>query len=547
MSERRRTTFGVEFEFDLILSDGRRLDYLSGDHGPCNPGWHVQLDGTTGVELVSPVWRHVTQAANSIQRQFTAWIPANNNIAPYSFNSPGLHSNGQHIHIGTQPISELRSLEKRLIAQHARSIHPFLAALHAQPLPSRRGNSSIWCINCVNYRDREPPYEDHHAEISASHLGTIEFRIFDANIPQASLAVAWLLQKISQHAMNEACQRSEHVDWDQTVYARERHAALERGLVGLQTGAAFGKLNSMIAAEEDFEQPSVREVLFLAAKYFLSPYQVFQMFNPSSVYEYFKRMYLKPQEYLLNFQDLISLQDWERVQRWKTEAEQIRSFSQLAELAQRGAQRVQEIIAAREVTPVRVGAAEAAWLGHSVVADALQQHQYVIVRLNEELPEMQLNMPARVADLLRQGNGFTNILTPEQVAQAPERFYVLVVTDRQRRIAEAIGCAAVRLRTGEVSHVAVDRRFRRLGAARILLQHVQTAVEDVRRASREVPPLHAHIRAGNEPSRQLFRNLGWYETTNDEGWLMSMVAPQPPVQPQSQAAQSSLDQFMEES
>jgi ribosomal protein S18 acetylase RimI-like enzyme len=56
------------------------------------------------------------------------------------------------------------------------------------------------------------------------------------------------------------------------------------------------------------------------------------------------------------------------------------------------------------------------------------------------------------------------------------------------------------MRTGEISSLVVDRRYRRLGIARILIGYVREAYGR---------PIHGYVRKDNAPMLNLVRRLGW--------------------------------------
>ena len=321
-------SFGIEFEFDTISKDGQRIYYDSDNRYYTVEDWDYQGDLTATVELRSPVFTSVIEAVRSIEKEFRAWAQKNEGVAPYAFSEYG-RSLGQHVHIGV-PHRSLNREEKKAIAKRVAIVYPLLMGLHAQPVPSHRGLTSHYCYP-IWQEDYRIPALDHYCEISDSHVGTVEFRIFDSNVPQVTLTCVTVLQKIAEVALREG-----QIDFDEEFkrrYRSDRTNVLRRGLVAINV---CGYLREVERHVGDFELPDVdciKELLYLACKYRLNAYNVYVLLSPPK-FEYFFRMFTNPSEYLRNLIDLATNRMRARIQRWIEEAQRVERLSDLVRLAE---------------------------------------------------------------------------------------------------------------------------------------------------------------------------------------------------------------------
>jgi gamma-glutamyl:cysteine ligase YbdK (ATP-grasp superfamily) len=248
-------SFGIEFEFNFIDSHNNISVYAPNRYAHLE-NWDYQNDPTAGSEIRTPIFTDLTTCVNEIKRQFEYWISQNEGISPYPFNTQRT-SLGQHVHIG-KPRRRLSFNEKVNIAKAIARVYPFLASLHAQPIPSNRGLHSSYCFSISQIR-YEIPYSDHLCEISNSHNGTVEFRIFDANIPQVTLTVIWIMQNIAKKHLRNS------VFFNGDGYQRERDNALRFGLTALDIIRYLREVKSLVRDSDLPDITCVKEILYLAS------------------------------------------------------------------------------------------------------------------------------------------------------------------------------------------------------------------------------------------------------------------------------------------
>ena len=235
-------SFGIEFEYDSLRRSGTY--FAAGESSvEFKNGFTYQPDGTAGTEVRTPVLTDVNRAAYQISQLFRS---APNNDAPVMKGiGPVNRSLGQHIHIGI-PNRSLSSREKRRVALHAKRVYPFLVAIHANSkrsnVKSQRGRDSNYCHSIGN----KAIDHSHHGEISDSHHGTVEFRKFDANIPQASLTCATILKVVAQGALNGEMARKPFREFD---YTTEMDKAVNSGFDSLDVQAYLNHIFSRYARE----------------------------------------------------------------------------------------------------------------------------------------------------------------------------------------------------------------------------------------------------------------------------------------------------------
>jgi hypothetical protein len=544
MSERRTWTpdapasAGGEFEMDMIAPSGRMFGSESDyNAGPYATGWSMQSDGTAGYEHRTPVWNSVRQGAESIKRMYAQWIPAHNGTVPLFQNGHRLHSCGHHIHVGKGRHTYLDRTEIEAIFKHFRLINPLIGAISASPLPSERGLHNTFCYS-ITSRSNRYGVNDHHIEYNSSEEnGTFETRLPDPNIPQAMLTNMYLLTHISEHARENCHCSMTELRFDPTEYLTQRTQGLTHGMVGLPIGQLLRKCRTFLGDfSNNLEIPAVRDILFMAAKYYSSPHQIFTMLQPST-YEYFKAMVLEPSEYLSNLASITTGEGRVRVESWINEANSITTIDQLIALAEAGLAGVQ----ARMQVPIIVATAVFN-LARSEAVRSMQERTFNVVRIMDTgLPVETVR--AKIAYLLtRQGDGFTNPITAEQVAQLNCRFYVLTMPMPRTNNREIVACIAInvgerarREHKSEVGHLAVHRMYRRLNIAKILVNHVKNiALEN------SIQEMHTHIKVGNTASEQLFQSAGYIlaptptpaedeEEPESRKWILNLL-PVPQVQ-----------------
>ena len=503
-------SFGVEFEFDLIKPNNER--HIGAGETPyyIAPNWDYQPDQSATCELRSPVFTSLEQFIREVNSQFARMVEINSRYIPYPFCERDRRL-GQHMHIGL-PDRRLTIRAKTKIAKLAVNFYPLLAALHAQPIPSMRALTSMYARSIAYYRS--VIHLDHFCEISDADEGTVEFRIFDANIPQASLVCAWILTQIAKVALRNR-REEDGSSFDFSAYDQERNRALRYGLVALEVTNYLRKLKEVIGAAEIPNIAAIKEALYLLARYRLNFYGVLKYTNVRH-YDYFKAQYRDCSKFLENLLTIQNIQHGDKIRRWINEAQQIENLDQLIGLSiavdrslAEGLTHVVEDRAAERAathptstTPILVG------LTRSRVRESIINRTYVICRLGSVGSLSADEVAEHVSMLLRlHGEGVVNVLTANEIIRTPARFYVFVAQDLNTNVIQICGAIAINLQTGEISCLVVDRRFRRLGIARLLLEHVINVAR-----SRGLKRVHAYVRKNNEASIALHRSLGFVES-----------------------------------
>jgi hypothetical protein len=445
-----KVSFGIEFEFDIIKSNGT---VITRPYSPARltiRNWGWQDDPTAAVELRSPVFTSVEEAADEISAQFKFWTEFLPRFAPYAYNSEN-RSLGQHIHVGAAD-EYLEWEDRKLFAVAVANIYPFLAALHAQPTPSRRGLFSNYTFP-IWEDDWSVPSSEHYCEISDSHHGTVEFRIFDSNIPQVSLAVSWILLELAEATFSG---RFDPPELDKARYRKERDLALMHGLKALDIKSY---LKYLLEAVGDVELPrctAVREVLYMAVKYRLNPYNVYVSSDLRPFY-YFRQMFCNADKYVDNMATQEAGPVAKILRDVKERASALKTLSDLI----------------REASPPEPINKLFSLSPRSCVAKRIKCGEYTISRIGD-VPYMDVYSVAdRVRHLLLYHSIGPSInMTVEEIIKTPVRFYVFATTDEAIRRSEIIGVIGVNTAEAEVVCAAVDRRYRRLGVLRTLVNVV---------------------------------------------------------------------------
>lgn len=144
-------------------------------------------------------------------------------------------------------------------------------------------------------------------------------------------------------------------------------------------------------------------------------------------------------------------------------------------------------------------------LPRSIVAQQIRNNQYNICRINQVANMTVEDVANEIERLLRlHGDNMVNVVTSRHVIEGRPRYYVFAIEHTTLRRPQILGVIAVDRPTGEIMHLVVDRRYRRLGIARRLLETVLTCVELDRKVS-----FHTWIRKENAVSLTLFRSFGF--------------------------------------
>jgi hypothetical protein len=449
-----RTSFGIEFEFDIIKSSGDVITRPYPRARLASFSWGWQDDPTAAVELRSPIFTSVEDAAGEISEHFRYWAESLPRCAPFAYNSPG-RSLGQHIHVGTVD-GYLDFSQRQNFAIAAANIYPLLASLHAQPTPSRRGLFShytypIWEDNW------DIPSSEHYCEISDSHHNTVEFRIFDSNIPQVTLAVAWLLTELAKVTFSGNFVAT---DIDKIKYRKERDLALMHGLKALDIKSHLTYLLKAIGDVELPKLPSIREILYMAVKYRLNPYNIYAATNPNP-FNYFRKMFCNADKYIDNLE-------------LKTENSTSKILRDVRENANT-LKTLGDLI--RAVSPPEPISKLYSLSPRSYVARMIKSGDYSISRIGD-VPYMDVYSVAdRVRHLLRcHSIGPALDMAIEDIIKTPIRFYVFAITDDICHRSEILAVIGVNVAEAEVVAAAIDRRYRRLGILRLLVDIVRDRI-----------------------------------------------------------------------
>jgi len=502
-------SFGVEFEFDFI---GRR----GGTHVDPNSRyartgrWGYQPDQTAGSEIRSPVWTSINEAVNDIKEEFEYWISVNDGIVPYAYNRAGSRL-GQHIHIG-KPERELEPIEKRKIAKAIVQVYPFLAGIHMQPIPSNRAIAGTYCRSVAGEID-EIPVLDHYVEISDSHHGTVEFRIFDSNIPQASLTVAWIMQQIASKTLDSDTTMEVPEEYKRK-YSSERSNVLRYGLPSLNIIQYLQRVKELGNVSELPSVTCVREILYLVSRYGLNPYGVLD-YTKANHYNYFRNMFTNPSEFLSNLLNIRGIEHRDKVTQWKEEAQNVTNIDMLIGIAIASLQAIRSQLQAQgqakaqlKTQPKAQASALQTMLRRSEVEQFIRVGAYAIRRIYELEGKTDREVAEEISNLMqRDGDGFVNVMDAETIIRTDKRFYVFIVMNPRTRQWEVIGTIAIRMSDGEISSLVVDRRFRGLGIARKLLINVLNLRDK---------PFYAYVKKDNQASLNLFKSLGFVVTEESE-------------------------------
>ena len=512
-------SFGIEFEFDYVDQDNNRVVYHGVEPTYLAPRWDHQPDPTASSELRSPVFTSMQQFIDECNSQFRAMMERMPRLIPYMCNDER-RSLGQHMHIG-RPNSRLSMETKYKVAKAIVPFYPLLAAAHAQPIPSHRGLTTIYARSLRLYGGIIS--SDHYCEISDSHVGTVELRIFDANIPQASLVNAWIATEIVKKAIR--IRNSEDDDpIDLNEYDRERSKALRYGLIGLDVTSYLRRLKAALGSLEIPDIPAIREALYLMARYRLNFYGVWR-YSYAKPYDYMRAQLEDCSRYLENLLRIDGIRHSDKISLWVSEASQIENLDQLIGLSIAvdrsleayaridGQEEPREVEAERPVERVR----ERAGLGRSEVRESLERDNYYICRINMVRTMSVNDVAEEISRLLtNHGEGLVNTMSAREVMETGARFYVLVAFNPYRSVEQICGAIAVRVRDGEIGSLVVDRRFRRLGIGRRLAEHALRVLEQEGRHR-----AFTYVRINNAASRSLFESLGFrVEGETDRSYLM---------------------------
>jgi len=500
-------SFGIEFEFDLINNNNRRTVRSGSTPLYLARNWSYQRDPTATVELRSPVFTSLEQYINECNKQFWGWINEFDSLIPYMHNSSS-RSLGQHMHVG-KPRVRLTLETREKLAKEIIKIYPLLMAIQSSPIPSRRGLTSVYCRS-MTYYNNICDY-DHYAEISLSHNGTLELRVFDANIPQSSLVNAFIVTRVAKKVWSRNFRGQDtHVSLGE--YGDEREKALRNGLIGVNVTQKLKQIRNIIGNIEIPEIPAIKESLYLMARYRLNFYGVMK-YTHVNHYEYFKKVLTDSSKYLEHLIEIPNIMHKEKLKQWKEKAREIETLDQLIgisiavdkTLSRTLIEAIEERISEQPQTRRNITITRRINLGRSQVRELINNERYTISRINNVEGLTQEQVAERIHELLRlHGNGFVNVLSPEEIINTAVRFYVFWVREPNTNRTEICGCVGVHVRDRTIQSLVIDRRFRRLGIARRLVSHVLNVL--VREGASKAK---CWIRKQNNASLNLFKRFGF--------------------------------------
>jgi len=130
------------------------------------------------------------------------------------------------------------------------------------------------------------------------------------------------------------------------------------------------------------------------------------------------------------------------------------------------------------------------------VKKLIESGDYIVCRIHEHPSLSKQNVAEQISQIL--GGAFLNTMTPREVIEADERFYVFCTKTR------VIGCIAIRMSKGTISHLVVKPEYRKLGIGKILVNKVIEVARE-----KGVKRLQTYIRRENKVSKKLFRKMGF--------------------------------------
>jgi ribosomal protein S18 acetylase RimI-like enzyme len=206
-------------------------------------------------------------------------------------------------------------------------------------------------------------------------------------------------------------------------------------------------------------------------------------------------MFLEPDKYLENILGIENIRNKDKLMKMHKKAVKIKTWDELIEVSKK---ELSNIIKAKMK---ELAKREKLSLKREDVEGVLKTNSFIIDRIMN-IPGMDRQEVAEeISKLLSEhGDGFVNVMSPNEVIRAEERFYVLTVFNSRLRKHEILGCIAVRMRDGEISHLVVNKKFRSLGIAKALVRYVLNL---------NLNSYWAYVRKNNVASLGLFRSFGF--------------------------------------
>lgn len=482
---KKKHTLGCEFEFNVINREG---DYVSRHEDSLwitAEGWGYQNDPTCTVELRSPIFTNMNEMVDELKKQFRLWLQENPTYSPYPFNH-SMDSIGTHIHVGTRD-NDLSFDEKIYISKAVANVYPFLAALHAAPLPSLRGMRGEYC-RPIYYYNFDIPATEHYAEISDSSHGTIEFRLFDANIPQVTLTVSWILKAIADKIKTR-------VDINTLSYQIERKKALTRGLKDLNVKNYITYIYNLVGNLRIPDISCIKEILYLSIAHKINPWEFIIMNNVRTKLTQFKvlrKMYFYPDEFIAN----LPIPQNSEFYNIHNEINKINTIKDLLDIIKKYSK--------ERITYTRIGKYNIGLVSRTNVREKIYNNQYEIVKATDIKSMSKLSIVKRIHYLQKiHGENMVNVMNIKDIMKMLNKFYMFCVNDECKNKTNILGVICVDYEDSVLRSLVVDRRYRKLGIGSILIQYGIKRLNGYGRI---------YIRKNNEYSQKIIEKMGFIRT-----------------------------------
>ena len=274
--------------------------------------------------------------------------------------------------------------------------------------------------------------------------------------------------------------------------------------MGINVGEYLRRIKEVLGNVELPNIPAIREILFISAKYGINPYRLLERAignNLEKQFEYFRLAFTNPDKLADNLLEVCNRRSRGFLEDIKARAMEIENLDQLIGIARASLEALASAVSSSRLAIERADRA----LSRRVVRELLLRARYAIDRIAHVPGMTDFEVASRISELLREhGEGYVREMSADEIIHAPERFYAFVVREPNNDRCHILGAIAVRIRTGEIGHLVVDRRYRRLGIARRLLRHALDVLRD-----HDVSRAMAYVRHGNQASLSLFKSCGF--------------------------------------
>jgi GNAT superfamily N-acetyltransferase len=277
-----------------------------------------------------------------------------------------------------------------------------------------------------------------------------------------------------------------------SIYRRDRERALRFGVIGLDVVTYLKYIKSVAGNISIPKINSVREILYLSAKYFMNVWNIKQTLHVED-YDWFELQLKNPKEFLRNITHVIPPRFRSKVERWMREVQNVNTLEDLIRIAENSRNVFLRALES-QVERTRVTCV-------SALHDRVRNGEIYIVRIGEVLNMERNEVAGEIEYLLREsGDSMVRLHTAREIIESPSRFYVAYVRDPNSERPVIIGAISINMSNGEIGSLVVDRRYRRLGVGRRLVIHVMNT---------GLSRYKAFIRRGNVASLRLFESLGF--------------------------------------